>query len=303
RQIKEIKADLKDPNLPWGIDLLLPQVGGNARKTNYDYTGGHLPELIDIMIEEKCRLFVSAVGVPPKWAVDKLHSAGIPVMNMIGAAKHVAKALEVGVDIICAQGTEGGGHTGEVATSVLIPKVCDLVKGRTSPLNGKPILVVAAGGIADGRGLAMALALGASGVWVGTRFVNSKEAGASPRHQQHIIKATHHDTIRTLIYSGRPLRVFKTPYVANWEENRQEEIKRLTSAGVLPHENHVKQIEASGREVTGQEMVEQSAMLMGQVAGNIDDVLSAETIINNMVTQAQDILVGAAAMVNPKAKM
>eukprot|EP01052_Picozoa_sp_SAG31_P056444 SAG31_NODE_16168_length_720_cov_1.109501_1_plen_145_part_10 len=107
-QIKEIKAGLVDKDLPWGVDLLLPQVGGSARKTNYDYTKGELPELIDIIIEEGAKIFVSAVGVPPRFAVDKLHNAGIPVMNMIGAPKHVKKALAAGVDIICAQGGEGG---------------------------------------------------------------------------------------------------------------------------------------------------------------------------------------------------
>ena len=69
------------------MDLLLPQVGGNARKTNYDYTDGKLPELIDIIIQEKVKLFVSAVGIPPEWVVEKLHAANIPVMNMIGAPK------------------------------------------------------------------------------------------------------------------------------------------------------------------------------------------------------------------------
>merc|ERR1719210_998444 len=137
-----LKDDLEDKNAPFGVDLLLPQVGGGARKTNKDYTGGTLPELIDIIIEEKAALFVAAVGVPPKWAVDKLHGAGIPVMNMIGSPKHVAKALEVGVDIICAQGGEGGGHTGEIATSLLIPKVVDLCKGKISSLTGKNVAVV-----------------------------------------------------------------------------------------------------------------------------------------------------------------
>ncbi|TFY56454.1 hypothetical protein EVJ58_g7631, partial [Rhodofomes roseus] len=139
QQIRAIKADLKDKNAPFGVDLLIPQVGGNARKTNKDYQNGQLPQLIDIIIEEKARLFVSAVGIPPKWAVDKLHAAGIPVMNMVGHPKHVARALSVGVDLICAQGGEGGGHTGDVPCSLLIPACVDAVKGKTSPLTGKPV--------------------------------------------------------------------------------------------------------------------------------------------------------------------
>merc|ERR1711988_591204 len=142
KTIKMLKGDLEDKTAPFGVDLLLPQVGGGARKTNKDYTGGTLPELVDIIIAEKAALFICAVGVPPKWAVDKFHAAGIPVMNMIGAVKHVDKALEAGVDIICAQGGEGGGHTGEIATSVLIPKVIDACKGKMSPLTGKPVMVV-----------------------------------------------------------------------------------------------------------------------------------------------------------------
>jgi NAD(P)H-dependent flavin oxidoreductase YrpB (nitropropane dioxygenase family) len=127
--------------------------------------------LVCCCIACSCR---SAVGVPPKEVVDRLHKAGILVMNMIGAPKHVQKALDVGVDIICAQGGEGGGHTGDVPSSVLIPVVCDLVKGKKSAMNGQPILVVAAGGIFDGRGLAAALSWGAAGVWVGTRYGNGE---------------------------------------------------------------------------------------------------------------------------------
>ena len=206
-QCKKIKDGLDDQALPWGVDLLLPQVGGNARKTSYDYTGGTLFELLDVIIEEGASLFVSAVGVPPVAACEKLHAAGIPVMNMVGAPKHVKKAIEAGVDIICAQGGEGGGHTGEVPTSVLIPKCCDIIKemDAKSPLHGGPIHVVGAGGIFDGRGLAMALSLGASAVWVGTRFVACNEAGAPPRHQKGVCDADYDGTIRTVIFvSGAP---------------------------------------------------------------------------------------------------
>jgi len=188
-KLDELKAGLRDPSLPFGVDLLLPQVGGSARKTNYDYTGGDLPELIDITIKSGAKLFVSAVGVPPAFAVDKLHAAGILVMNMCGHPKHATKALAAGCDIICVQGGEGGGHTGEIATSILLPMVVDAVKGKMSPLTGKQVPVVAGGGIYDGRGLAMALSLGAEAVWVGTRFVASVEGGAPQRHKEDICKA------------------------------------------------------------------------------------------------------------------
>jgi NAD(P)H-dependent flavin oxidoreductase YrpB (nitropropane dioxygenase family) len=171
KQIRDIKANLIDKEGPFGVDLAIPQIGGNARKTNHDYTHGHLPELIDIIVAEGATLFVCAVGVPPRWCVDKLHAGGVMVGNMVGHPQHVSKALAAGVDLIIAQGTEGGGHTGEVATLVLIPQAVDLCRGRTSPLNDAPVQVVAAGGIVDGRGVAAALALGATGVWVGTRFI------------------------------------------------------------------------------------------------------------------------------------
>merc|ERR1719424_2332212 len=162
-----VKAALHDPNGKFGVDLAIPQVGGNARKTNHDYTHGKLPELTDIIIKEKAAIFVCAVGVPPRWMVDKLHAAKIPVMNMCGHPHHVEKALEAGVDMICAQGTEGGGHTGEVATTVLLPMCVDACRGKLSPLTGEDIIVVAGGGMYNGRSLAAALSFGCGGVWVG----------------------------------------------------------------------------------------------------------------------------------------
>lgn len=235
QNIKELKEGLDRKDAPFGVDLLLPSVGGTARKTNYDYTGGQLDQLLDVIIEEGTKLFVSAVGVPPAYAVEKLHKAGILVMNMVGHPKHVKKALDVGVDIICAQGGEGGGHTGDTPTSILIPACVDACKGRTSPLTGKPIYVVAAGGIYDGRGLAAALSWGAQAVWVGTRFVASVEAGAPKKHKELVVSAVFGDAERTLIYSGRPMRVRRTDYVKQWEK-RQDEIEKLCSEGKIPHE-------------------------------------------------------------------
>lgn len=93
KEIADLKEHLVDKNLPFGVDLAIPKIGGNARKTNHDYTHGHLDELIDIIIAEGAALFICAVGVPDKTTVDKLHQAGIPIMNMVGAPRHVDLAI------------------------------------------------------------------------------------------------------------------------------------------------------------------------------------------------------------------
>lgn len=288
QNIAMLKDSLVNKDAPFGVDLLIPQVGGNARKTNKDYTGGHLPELIDIMIEGGAKLFICAVGVPPVWVVEKLHAAGVLVMNMVGHVKHVDKALAVGVDLICAQGGEGGGHTGDVATSILIPKVVDACRGRKSPLTGGPVHVVAAGGIFDGRGLAMALSMGAAGVWVGTRFVACEEAGSGPYHRNLIKKTDYSETIRTTIYTGRPMRVNASKFVLDWENNRKEEINKLLEQGKLP------------TPYGSQDNIEERPFLMGQAAGAISDVKPAQEIVDEMVSQAYELLTTTSKMLMAK---
>ncbi|KAI9450075.1 2-nitropropane dioxygenase [Russula earlei] len=295
QQIKALKKDLKDPDAPFGVDLLLPQIGGSARKTNQDYTRGQLPELIDVIIEEKARLFVSAIGIPSRDVVDRLHKAGILVMNMIGHPKHVTKALDVGVDLICAQAGEGGGHTGDISASILIPAVVDAVKGRTSRLTGQPIYVVGAGAVYDGRGLAANLVYGAQGVWVGTRFVASEEAGATAAHKAAVLSADHGDVVRTLIYTGRPLRVRRTPYVDDWEQNRQAEIKELTAKGIIPNQHEV--------ERHPDKSVKAVTFLMGNVAALINDILPAQTIVDNMVNEAAEVLRERSQLVQIRTKL
>lgn len=276
--IDELKANLNDPNLPFGVDLALPQVGGSARKTNHDYTHGQLDELIEVTIKNGAKLFVSAVGVPPARTIKRLHEAGILIMNMVGAPKHAVKALEAGVDIVCAQGGEGGGHTGDIANSILIPAVVDVARRYKSPLTGQPAMVVAAGGIYNGRSLASSLMQGAQGVWVGTRFVASTEAGCSQQHKENVVSATYTDTGRTLVISGRPLRVKYNDYIRDWE-NRPEEIKKLTESGIVPLAKDMD----DGKDVD-------IPFLMGQVAGEIKDIKPAKAIVDEMVREAVDML-------------
>jgi len=205
--------------------------------------------------------------------------------------------LDAGVDIICAQGGEGGGHTGEVGTSILIPMCVDLCRGRLSPLTGKQVPVVAAGGVFDGRGLAMALSLGADAVWVGTRFVASVEGGAPKGHKQAVVKAGVHDTHRCEAFSGRPLRIVKTPYSQLWTGDRASEMKQLLGEGTLPvsvdfqkiadaDDEEKKRLIASWGEMPSPANVH----LCGQVAGAIHEVLPAKQIVEDMVSNACDMM-------------
>eukprot|EP00662_Eupelagonemidae_sp_cell21_P038028 gene38027-59724_t len=318
KEIAMLKERLDDKTRGW--------IGGSARKTNKDYTGGHFPELVDIIIKEKARLF-------------KFHAAGILVMNMIGEPRHVEKALAQG-PAACPQGTEAGGHSGEIATLPLIPQCVDRCRGRTSPLHGGPIHVVAAGGIYgvvrdglpfpsncnvngfpfritmyDGRGLAAAMSLGARAVWVsvgrcsqhgicptlawvGTRFVASKESAGSKMHKKSLIEASATDTIRTLVFSGRPVRAYKSPYVMDWEEHRQDEIKDLCSKGVVPLNNDFDNFKSGKvRLINGKrpQFSDIYPRMFGQACGGITEILPAREIIQNMVNEAVARRVSAAA--------
>ncbi|CAD0114089.1 unnamed protein product [Aureobasidium uvarum] len=317
-QIAELKSYLKDKNAPFGVDLLLPQVGGSARKTkyacsfrseqspvltgiaSYDYTKGKLDELVDIIIDSKASLFVSAVGVPPKHIVEKLHKAGILYMNMIGHPKHVKKCLDIGVDMICAQGGEGGGHTGDVPTTILIPTVVKMCEGHKSPLTGKPVQVIAAGGLFNGQSLAAALMLGATAVWIGTRFVLSEEAGASKAHQEAVRTSGFDDNVRTIIFTGRPLRVRKNPYIEKWENERQAEIKKLTSEGVIPVEHD---LESLGDDLDDDTMDNARPFLMGKAAAVVNERQSAKQIVDEMVSDAVSCIGKGNSSVVSKSKL
>lgn len=291
--IAEMKQHLASPDLPFGVDLALPQVGGSARKTNYDYTDGKLDELIDLTIESGAKLFVSAVGVPPQYIIDKLHKNNILVMNMVGHPKHAKKALDMGVDMVCAQGTEGGGHTGEVTTSILIPAVADVAKNYRPPmLGGSTALVVAAGGISNGRGLASSLMQGASGVWVGTRFVASKEANCSEQHKDAVVSCGYDETERSLVLTGRPLRLKLNDYIRGWHK-RPQEIDELCAKGVVPIMHDFD---------NGNEDID-LPHLMGQVAASITKVQPAGEIVEEMVAEANEMLQKASTFVKPASKL
>ena len=203
----------------------------------------------------------------------------LSTFSMIGHPKHVAKAIDAGADIICAQGGEGGGHTGNVPTSILIPTVVALCRGHKSALTGEDVAVVAAGGMFNGKSLAGALAQGAQAVWVGTRFILADEAGAPKAHQEAVRTAGYDDTIRSIIFTGRPLRIRKNAYIMNWEENRQAEIKELTGKGILPVEHDIEELDKADK--LDDEILDAARPhLMGKVAAVVNTHEPAKKIVS-----------------------
>ncbi|KMU89765.1 LOW QUALITY PROTEIN: 2-nitropropane dioxygenase [Coccidioides immitis H538.4] len=275
--LTELKSYLDSPNLPFGVDLALPQVGNGARATNHDYTHGKLDELIEVTIKHGAKLFVSAVGVPPARTIKRLHEAGI-LGHEHGSARprHAEEAMQAGCRHHLA--VEVVANTGDIHFSFLHARCRGFDAQVSLSLTGQPPLVVAAGGVNDGRSLASALMLGASGVWVGTRFVASVESGASRMHKEAVVNAGFNETIRSLVVSGRPLRLLPNDYIKEWE-SKPEEIKRLTESGVVPF---VKDMQ-DGKDVD-------LPFLMGHVSALVKEIKPAREIVESMVAEAAQML-------------
>ncbi len=154
------------------------------------------------------RLLVSAIGTPPPEVVARARRAGIKLGGMVGAVSHALRQKEAGVDIIIAQGYEAGGHTGEIASMVLTPQVVEAVA---------PIPVLAAGGIATGRQLAAALALGAEGAWCGSVWLTTTQSDLLPETKRRLLQSSSSDTSRTRSYTGKPARFLKNAWTEAWE--------------------------------------------------------------------------------------
>jgi enoyl-[acyl-carrier protein] reductase II len=255
-QMKRVK-DLTDK--PFGVDLLTAQPET-------------LTASVDVIIKGGARAFIAGLGVPVA-IITELKAAGVVVMCMAGNVKHAVKAAEAGCDVIIAQGTEGGGHTGSVASVALWPQVVDAV----------PIPVVAAGGLFDGRGLAAALAFGCVGVWMGTRFIASVEAHAGQAYKDAIVGMNESDTVVSKVFTGKTLRAIVNdsnrdfdnkdakPFAAQVMESVQ--LNRLGPiAGVLEVDPRTQCLAA------------------GQGGGGITEVLPAGDIVRNTMREAEAVL-------------
>ena len=267
--IEEIKNEAKKvrelTDKPFGIDLLSP-------------VPDQLEKGVDTIIESGASSFIAGLGVPFP-IIEKLHKAGLLVISMCGTVNHAIKAEQAGCDIVVAQGTEGGGHTGKIGAMALIPQVVDAVE----------IPVVAAGSIIDGRGLAAALAFGAVGVWVGTRFIMSEEAHAHQDAKDFMLQAGIEDTIVTRSYTGKPCRCIQNDRIKRFEDN-PDQIKKFPMQFMQTMQDNV--FGTIGGKIKGIN-VNEDCMPSGQGIGGINDIIPSKTIVENMVDQASSILKNA----------
>ena len=255
---------------PFGVDLLTALPGQVERG-------------IQSVIDGGASIFVAGLGVPRE-VVDLLHSKNVLVGSMCGKVRHAVAAVAGGVDFVVAQGTEGGGHTGTVATMALVPQVVDAV--------GDKVPVVAAGGLFDGRGLAASLALGADGVWIGTRFIATPEARAVSGYKETLLALAEDGTVVSRAYTGKTCRVVRNEWTNHFDQH-PEELKKFPEQAIASMQAGANHLGApTGTEVD----VEREFMPAGQGVGAITELTPAADIVRAMVAEAERTLERIAAV-------
>src|SRR5581483_5119771 len=206
---QEIRIVRERTRKPFGVDILFAATASTSEES-LRYTN-RVQEQIDVTLEEKVPVLISGLG-NPLLVIEEAHRRGMKVMSVVGNAKQARRLAGDGVDAVIASGHEGGGHVGRVGTMVLVPQVVDAVK----------VPVVAGGGLADGRGLVAALALGACGVWMGTRFIATKEARAHEHYKQKLVDIDEEGTIVTRAHSGKTCRLVRNQFTDYWAKHEGE---------------------------------------------------------------------------------
>jgi enoyl-[acyl-carrier protein] reductase II len=249
---------------PFGVDLLtaLP----NAVEEN-----------IKAVIDGGARIYVAGLGVPRE-VVDALHAKNILVGSMCGKVRHAVAAVASGCDFVVAQGTEGGGHTGTVATMALIPQVVDAV--------GDKVPVVAAGGLFDGRGLAASLALGADAVWIGTRFIATPEARAVGGYKEKLIEMREDDTVISRAYTGKTCRVVRNDWTQYFEEHPSE-LRKFPDQAIYTLQQGVNHLGPSDGVVAD---LTKEFMPAGQGVGAIESLIPAGDLVRQIMAEAEETL-------------
>ena len=232
---------------------------------------------LEIALAHKSAIIVNALGPPPQHMIDRCKEAGRKVGALAGKPQHAERHVNAGVDIIIAQGSEAGGHTGEIGTMVLIPEIVDAV-GNTP--------VLGAGGIGRGRQMAAAMALGAQGVWCGSVWLTTEEAETHPVVKQKFLDATSADTIRSRSRTGKPARQLKSAWTAEWDDPDTPMPLGMPMQPVLIAEAIRRIDRAAYQEGSGAEKL--ANYFVGQIVGTMNESKPAARVVYEMVEEFID---------------
>jgi len=232
---------------------------------------------VEVALAHPARLIANALGPPPPDVIAAAHERGMLVAALAGKAAHARSHVAAGVDIVVAQGYEAGGHTGEIASMVLVPEVVDAV--------GADAAVLAAGGIGCGRQVAAALALGAAGAWMGSAWLTTREYALTadlPAVRDALLAATSSDTVRTRIYSGKPARLLRNRWTQAWAEPDAPEPLPMPLQNLLVSEAHQRLMRSGQPDVV--------PMPVGQIVGRMNQVRTVAEVMADLVRETEETL-------------
>lgn len=261
--------DLTDK--PFAVDILFAEIKADKNNATVVRYASNVQKLIDITFEARVPVIVSGLG-NPAGIVPQARKSGVMVMSLCGNVKQARRLEASGVDVIIAQGHEAGGHTGRIGTMTLVPQIIDAVR----------VPVLAAGGLADGRGLLAARALGAEGVWMGSRFVASIEAYAHSNYKNKIVEIDEEGTTITRCHSGKPCRLIRNQFTDSWI-GREAEIKPFPIQSSEYGFPLAEKARYEGK-------VEEGGMACGQSAGLINSIKPAGQIVRDVMAEARAAL-------------
>lgn len=264
RMVEQMQLVRNATDRPFGVDLLTA-------------APGDMPAQVQAIIDNGGRVFVAGLGVP-RDVVSLCHDNNVLVASMCGKVRHAVAAVAAGCDLVIAQGTEAGGHTGTVATMALVPQVVDAVAGA--------VPVVAAGGLFDGRGLAAALGLGAEGVWMGTRFIATPEAWGTPGYKERLLTMSEDDTVVSRGFTGKTCRVVRNDYTKYWEEHA-DEIEPFPAQFIRSIQDGANHL---GAGPTTDVDPSREFWPAGQGVGAIDALVPAGDLVRSIVAEAEAVI-------------
>jgi NAD(P)H-dependent flavin oxidoreductase YrpB (nitropropane dioxygenase family) len=272
---EEHRAFLTDLLERYGVPELpeeeLPGPVGEAdRPMPFSRESAH--DLLEVVWKHpKAKLIANALGPAPDHLVEEAHSRGLVVAGLVGRVDHAQRQRDAGVDLIIAQGYEAGGHTGEIGTMVLVPQVVDAVS---------PVPVLAAGGIADGRQVAAAMALGASGVWCGSVWLTTEEAETHPVVKDKFLAASSADTVRSRSKTGKPARQLRSAWTEEWDRPDTPEPLGMPLQSALVARAEARIARSTGSSDGARRLIN---YFVGQAVGQMSSVKPAAQVVMDLV--------------------